>query len=157
MRREPVFAIYAALTAIAASTLGGLATFPEIPGWYAGLAKPPFNPPNWIFGPVWTTLYALMAFAFWRVLVSRGRRPERSRAIFAYLAQIVLNTAWSFAFFAAHSPLAGLVVIALLWTTIVATIRAFARIERLCAWLLAPYLAWVSFAAALNFAIWKLN
>ena len=150
-------ALLAIAPVLAASALGGWATYPQIGGWYAGLVKPSFNPPNGVFGPVWTTLYAMMAFAFWRVLRLPAGTPGRLAAIFAFLAQIIFNTLWSFAFFAARSPAAGLVVIVALWVTIVATILTFARLDRAAAWLLAPYLAWVSFAAALNFAIWKLN
>lgn len=150
-------AVVAALPVAAASILGSWATYPEIAGWYAGLKKPSFNPPNWIFGPVWTTLYVMMAVAFWRILRGAGAAPGRGAAITAFLAQITLNALWSFAFFAANSPLAGLVVIAALWIAIVVTILAFARIDGLAAWLLAPYLAWVSFAALLNFALWRLN
>ena len=155
--REVFSALGASLPVVAASVLGGLATYPEIGGWYAGLAKPSFNPPNSVFGPVWTTLYALMAFGFWRVLRRPGGTSWRGVAIILFFAQIVLNTLWSFAFFAGHSPGAGLAVIAFLWLAIVANIVAFAKIDRVSAWTLAPYLAWVSFAAALNFAIWQLN
>ena len=155
--RKAVLALVAILTVALASAIGGWSTYPEIAGWYAGLAKPSFNPPNWIFGPVWTVLYASMAYAFWRVLARSPNEPGRATAIGAFLVQIVLNAAWSIAFFGNHSPAAGLIVIALLWIAICVTIRAFARLDRFAAWLLAPYLAWVTFAALLNFAIWRLN
>lgn len=156
-RPSPAFAaLVAALLVFAAAALGNLATTPNIPVWYAGLQKPSFTPPGWVFGPVWTLLYAMMAYAFFRIL----RHPptlDRSRAILLFLVQLALNASWSFAFFAARSPASGLVVIALLWLAIVATIVAFLRMERTAALLLAPYLLWVSYAAALNLSIWMLN
>jgi benzodiazapine receptor len=140
-----------------AATIGNLATMPAIPTWYAGLVKPSFNPPNWLFGPVWGLLYAMMAVAFWRILRLPAPTPDRSAAILVFLVQMALNTLWSVAFFGAQSPPLGLAVIALLWLAIAATIALFARLDRVAAWLLVPYLGWVSFAALLNGAIWRLN
>lgn len=140
-----------------ASVLGNLATMPNIAGWYAGLDKPSFNPPNWVFGPVWTVLYVLMAFAAFRVARADAGWPERRGALVLFAVQLALNAAWSWAFFGFHSPAAGLVVIAGLWLSLAATIVAFWRIDRLAAACLIPYLAWVSFAAVLNGAIWRLN
>jgi tryptophan-rich sensory protein len=140
-----------------ASALGNIATMPQLPGWYAGLVKPSFNPPNWIFGPVWTVLFAMMAYAFYRVLRLPRFTPERSVAIVLFLVQIVINAGWSWAFFAAQSPLAGLFVVALLWLAVALTMIAFWRLDTLSGALFVPYLAWVSFAAVLNFAIWRLN
>lgn len=150
--------ILAIVPVAAASLIGSAATVPQIPGWYAGLAKPPFNPPNWLFAPVWTVLFALMGLAAFRVL----RRPSgtlgRGRALLAYHVQLALNLAWSCIFFGLNSPAGGLVVIALLIAAIIWTIRRFAALpDRFAAWLLAPYLAWVAFAAVLNLAIWWLN
>ncbi|MBK9081073.1 MAG: tryptophan-rich sensory protein [Rhizobiales bacterium] len=142
---------------VAASLIGAAATMPAIPTWYAGLNKPSFNPPNWLFGPVWTALYAMMAYAFYRVLRAPATTPGRGAAIAAFVAQIVLNALWSVAFFGLKSPALGLLVIAALWLAIAATIAAFRRVDGVAAWLLAPYLAWVSFAAILNAAIWRLN
>ena len=150
-------ALLALAPVVIASVLGNIATMPNIPGWYAGLAKPSFNPPNWIFGPVWTALYALMALAFYRVLRLLPATPGRSPAIVLFLVQTALNAAWSWAFFAARSPAAGLIVIAALWLSIAATLVAFWRLDRISGACFAPYLAWVSFAAVLNFAIWRLN
>jgi tryptophan-rich sensory protein len=147
----------AAVPVVVAAVVGNLATIPNIAPWYAGLVKPWFNPPNGVFGPAWTTLYVLMIFAFGRVLARAPEAAGRGRAIAWFLVQIALNAAWSVAFFAGHSPAAGLVVIALLWPAIAVTIRAFAAVDRVAAWLLAPYLAWVSFAAVLNAAVWRLN
>lgn len=144
------------LVCFAAAALGSMLTLPQIPVWYEGLAKPSFSPPNWLFGPVWTVLYALMAIAMWRVYL-RSRGPERRRAVTVFAVQLALNVAWSAAFFASHSPAAGLVVIAALILAILATILVFARIDRLAALLLLPYIAWVSFATILNAAVWALN
>lgn len=148
-------AILAILPVVLAAVAGSLVTAPNIPGWYAHLRKPTFNPPDWIFGPVWTLLYVAMAYAFFRVIAAAS--PARSAAILAFLVQIVLNAAWSFAFFGAHNPLAGMIVILALWAAIAATLVLFWRIERVAGLLLAPYLAWVSFAAVLNGAILAIN
>ncbi len=156
--RHPLSYALAAIAPVLAASLGGSwATIPSIPTWYAGLTKPWFTPPNWAFGPAWTFLYLLMAYAFWRILTRDGPPPDKRVAVIAFLVQIFLNGLWSFAFFGWRSPGAGLVVIAALWLAIVATILAFARLDRTAAWLLAPYLAWTTFASALNIGIYLLN
>ncbi len=125
-----------------------------MPGaWYALLVKPPFNPPNWIFAPVWGVLYALMSVAAWRVWRRAGLRP----AIMLWLAQLVLNAAWSWLFFGRHLLGAALVEILILLALIVATTVAFWRRERLAGWMMVPYVAWVSFASVLNASLWYLN
>ena len=141
------------LVAVSAS----LVTRPNIPTWYAGLVKPAFTPPNWLFPLAWTVLYAMMALALWRILALPRNRPGRRAAVAAFFAQLALNGLWSFAFFGAQSPLAGLVVIAALIAAILATMRLFGGLDRTAALLLAPYLAWVAYAALLNGAIWRLN
>lgn len=158
-RCTPLWAalLVAALPVVAASLLGSAVTVPQIPGWYAGLAKPPFNPPNWIFAPVWTILYALIALAVFRVLRKPVGTPGRRRALLLYHLQLLLNIGWSFAFFGANSPLAGLAVILPLLAAILATIAAFRPLDRFAAYLLWPYLAWVGFATLLNASIWWLN
>ena len=150
-------AALAILPVAAASALGSLATLPSIPTWYATLAKPPLTPPNGVFGPVWTLLYALMAIAAWRILSRPADVPARKAAVFWFFIQLVLNAAWSCAFFGLHSPALGLVVILGLVLAIGVTIRRFLQVDRLAAWLLAPYLAWVLFAAYLNLGVWRLN
>ncbi|MBL8590904.1 MAG: tryptophan-rich sensory protein [Methylobacteriaceae bacterium] len=150
-------ALISGLVVVAAATIGNLATMPAIPTWYAGLVKPSFNPPNWLFGPVWGLLYAMMAVAFWRVLRKPAAVEGRTAAIAAFLVQMALNALWSVAFFGAKSPSLGLLVIAALWLAIAATIALFRRVDRAAATLLLPYIAWVSFAALLNGAIWRLN
>jgi benzodiazapine receptor len=137
----------------AVALISGLATASSVRSWYPALAKPSWTPPPWVFGPAWTLLYVLTAVAGWLV----WRRAGWSGALAAFGVQLVLNGAWSFCFFGARSPLAGLVDIALLWAAIVVTLELFRRVDRAAAWLLAPYLAWVTFAAALNLEIWRLN
>lgn len=141
----------------AAWLLGGLATFPNLAPWYAGLAKPAFNPPNWIFGPVWSVLYILMAIAAFRVMASGARDGGKTFAMAVFYAQLALNAAWSWLFFAAHSPGLGLLDIVPQWALIVWCAALFWRIDRLAGLLLLPLAAWVGFASALNFSIWTLN
>ena len=145
------------LPVAAVSILGSWATLPNIPAWYEGLAKPPLIPPNGVFGPVWTILYALMAFAIWRVLSADPAIPGRGSAIALFFIQLGLNCLWSFSFFAARSPAAGLVNILVLDAAVLATIVMFARIDRLAAWCLVPYLCWIVFATYLNAGVWLLN
>lgn len=145
------------LPVIAALVLGNLATIPNIPTWYAGLEKPGFNPPNWVFGPVWTLLYAMMAYALFRILTLPAGTPGRQTAIMVFFIQLTLNAAWSWAFFGANSTLGGLLVIVPLLAMILVTIWKFRPLDQASAYLLAPYAAWVSFATVLNFAIWRLN
>jgi benzodiazapine receptor len=144
--------------ALLAGQLGSLATAPSIPTWYAGLEKPWFNPPRWAFPVAWTILFILMGVAAWLAWRAREVRPgDRSRAMIAYAVQLGLNVGWSFAFFGAQSPAAGLVVVVLLLGAIVVTMLAFRRLSGLAALLLVPYVAWVSFATILNAAILILN
>ena len=136
--------------------VGASATFftePSIPTWYAALAKPGFSPPNWLFAPVWTTLYVLMGIAAARVWKHTGFGVE----IFFWIAQLVLNFFWSALFFAAHRIGAALLEMGVLWLLILATMVLFWRRDRLAGLLFLPYLAWVGFAFALNLAIWRLN
>lgn len=127
-----------------------------VDSWYAGLEKPSWNPPGWVFGPVWTLLYILMAVAAWLV----WRKAGFGGAVLPlalYLAQLVLNAAWSWLFFGLHRPGTALADIAALLVLIVIVAGMFRRILPLAGWLMAPYVAWVAFAAVLNFALWRLN
>jgi benzodiazapine receptor len=136
--------------------VGGAGTFftePSIPTWYAALAKPSFSPPNWLFAPVWTTLYILMGVAASRVWKITGWSKE----IGFWTAQLVLNFFWSAIFFSLHQVGAALVEMGALWLLIAATLVLFWRRDRVAGLLFVPYLAWVSFAFALNLAIWQLN
>ena len=140
-----------------AGFIGSIFTTPKIGGWYAGLNKPSWQPPAWLFGPVWTLLYVLMGIALYLVWRTGLAAKGVKLAIALFLVQLVLNALWSFAFFGAESPLAGLVVIVALWAMIAATIAAFAPVSRAAAALLVPYILWVSFATVLNAAIYLLN
>lgn len=141
----------------AAGILGSFFTAPAIGEWYADLKKPSFNPPNWIFAPVWTILYALMGvtlFLVWRKgLTTKGAQT----AIFLFAVQLVLNILWSFLFFGLKSPLYGFLEIIVLWVAILLTIISFLKISQPAGVLLIPYLAWVTFAALLNFSLLRLN
>lgn len=140
----------------AAGGLGAALTTPHLQPWYALLNKPAWTPPNAVFGPVWSALFLLMGVAAWQVWRQAGW-PRAAPALALFALQLVLNVGWSALFFALRSPGAALLEVAVLWLAIAATLRAFWRHSRAAGWLLAPYLAWVSFAAALNLAIWRLN
>jgi tryptophan-rich sensory protein len=140
--------------------LGSAVTLPSIGGWYAGLAKPPFNPPNWVFGPVWTLLYIVMAVAAWLAWraspgtsLLRGART----AFLLYAIQLVLNLLWSVLFFGLRSPGAAVIELPVLIAAVAATALAFRHHSRPAAWLMAPYLAWLTYALVLNVSIWELN
>ena len=150
-RRPLLFFILATLIVGAA---GSVVTEPNIATWYAGLVHPSFAPPNWLFAPVWTTLYVVMAVAAWRVWRLAG---TRSPEMIAYAMQLIFNFAWSAIFFAAHQIGLALVEIGLLLALILATTILFWRRDRLAGLLFLPYLAWTVFAAFLNHAFWSLN
>lgn len=156
-RKHWIAAAVSIFSVLAALAIGQLATFPNLAPWYAALAKPAFNPPNWIFGPVWSLLYALMAFSLWRLLTRESGGVARPMAIAAFYTQLVLNALWSVVFFGAHSPLFGLVDIVPQWIAIMVTIFLAARIDQWAAAALVPLAAWVAFAGLLNFEIWRLN
>ena len=140
----------------AAAAVGSAMTIPSIGTWYATLTKPSWNPPDWVFGPVWSTLYSCMAVAAW--LVWRERGPSAALIPLALFAlQLALNCAWSGLFFALHEPWLAFADIVVLWFAIVATMISFARVSSFASILLAPYLLWVTFAAILNFTVAKMN
>ena len=140
-----------------AGLIGSVFTTSAISTWYASLQKPFFTPPNWLFAPVWVTLYLLMgiaAFLIWR----RGLDNRQVKAaLMIFTIQLILNILWSVAFFGLQSPLCGLIVIILLWVAILVTILRFARISSVAAWVMVPYIIWVSLATALNASVWVLN
>lgn len=140
-----------------AGGIGTIFTSSAIPTWYASLNKPPFSPPNWIFAPVWTTLYLLMGIALY-LIWKKGLKTKKVRdAVYVFVIQLVLNAAWSPIFFGAHNILLALLIIVIVWIYILKTIRLFAKINSTASYLLYPYLAWVSFATILNFSVWFLN
>jgi tryptophan-rich sensory protein len=143
------------LPSLATGAIGALATR-NARDFYAGLVRPTWAPPGWIFGPVWTTLYLLMGIAAWLVWRSAGWASARG-ALTLYLVQLICNAAWSWIFFAWRRGALAFADIVLLLALIVATMVAFARVDRLAAMLLLPYLAWVMFATALTYAIWRAN
>lgn len=135
---------------------GSVFTAASVRDWYPTLVKPSWNPPSWVFGPVWTLLYTMMAVAAWLVWKRRGEAPV-GLALGVFGVQLALNFAWSLLFFGLHRPDLALLDIALLWLSILATIILFWRPSTLAGALLIPYLLWVTFASALNYAIWQLN
>jgi len=143
------------IVCFAVSALGGAVTASSVGSWYQTLAKPSFNPPDWLFAPVWTLLYVMMAVAGW--LVWRRGGPARRPALALFILQLALNLGWSLIFFGAQAIGAAFVEIGVLWLAILATLIAFYRIDRRAGLLLAPYLAWVSFATLLTASLWMLN
>ena len=135
----------------------GLVTRPEIPTWYAGLAKPSWTPPPLAFPITWTVLYILMAVSFWRLWDTETRSAARTRAVTLFLVQLALNALWSPVFFGWHGTKAALAIIVVLLIAIAATIIAASRVERLAAWLLVPYLLWVAYATTINIGVVALN
>ena len=140
----------------AVGALGSYWTTMGLGPWYDGLAKPSWTPPSKVFAPAWTALYALMGVAAWLVWRARGRAGA-TLALALHAVQLTLNLIWPGIFFALRNPGGGFAEIALLWLSILATVVAFARVRPLAAALLLPYWIWVTYASALNFAIWRLN
>lgn len=138
------------------AAVGGRFTTPEIATWYGTLQRPAIAPPNWLFGPVWTLLYALMAVAAWRIALSEAS-TGRTIALGMFIVQLALNLAWSWIFFRLHAIGAALAEIVVLWAAIGVTTILFSRITATAGWLMAPYWAWVSFAVLLNTGFWRLN
>lgn len=137
--------------------VGGIATSSSVQTWYLTLVKPVFTPPNWLFGPIWTTLYILMGIALFLVLREGVRKENVKTAVYYFVVQLLLNFAWSFIFFYFKSLAGGLIIILELWLMILLTMRKFYRISKAAAWLMAPYIAWVTIATLLNFSLMLLN
>jgi benzodiazapine receptor len=140
-----------------AGIIGSIFTTPAIPTWYANINKPTFRPPNWVFAPVWTTLYLLMGIALFLVLRKGLNEKGIKIAVAVFALQLVLNALWSYLFFGLESPFAAFIEIIFLWAAILISIILFFRISWVAGALLIPYIIWVSFASVLNFAIWRLN
>lgn len=141
----------------AAGIIGAQFTAPAIPSWYVTLVKPALTPPNYVFAPVWITLYTLMGIAFGIVWHNGGRSPDARIALGLFAVQLLLNIAWTAVFFGLHMPFAALFVMAALWLVSAKTASAFKPFSRLAASLFVPYLAWLTFAAYLNAGVWLLN
>ena len=140
-----------------AGVLGSVFTTPAIPTWYATLIKPSFAPPNWLFAPVWTTLFIMMVISLFLVWQKGMEDLNVKNALYIFGVQLILNALWSAIFFGLRSPIAGLIEICILWILILLTIMKFMKISRTAGLLLIPYILWVSFAAIINFFIWRLN
>lgn len=149
--------VIAILIPLLVGATSGFFTATGVDSWYQTILKPSWNPPNWIFGPVWTTLYILMGIALFLVWKADTAPEIKRLAIILFSLQLVLNFFWSFIFFNQHAIGWALVEILVMWLLILATIFAFANISRTAAWLLVPYISWVSFAAILNYTIWRMN
>jgi translocator protein len=145
------------LICFVAAAIGSIFTTPQIPGWYAGLVKPWFAPPNWVFGPVWTTLYLLMGIALFLVWRKGLERPDVRQGVALFATQLAFNVAWSWLFFGLQSPVKGFVGIVILWVLILATLIRFWKISRIAGALFIPYLVWVTVATFLNYGIMVLN
>ena len=137
--------------------LGGIFTAPEIQTWYVHLQKPSWNPPNWLFAPVWTILYCMMGIALYLVWKADAVIDTKRWAIIIFIVQFALNFLWSYIFFREHQMGWAFVDIVVLWIAILCTIIGFSKINKTAAWLLVPYISWVSFAAVLNYTVWQMN
>ncbi|MBK7289999.1 MAG: tryptophan-rich sensory protein [Chitinophagaceae bacterium] len=142
---------------VAVGAISGFFTATGVESWYQTINKPSWNPPGWIFAPVWTTLYIMMGVALFLVWKSDSSDILKKTAITLFTIQLVLNFFWSFIFFDQHQIGWALVEIIAMWIFILLTIFAFGNVSKLAAWLLVPYISWVSFATILNYTIWKLN
>jgi translocator protein len=139
-----------------AGVIGSLFTIASIPTWYATLGKPAFNPPNWIFAPVWIFLYILMGISFYIIWIKKDL-PNFGLLLSLFIFQLVLNSFWTIIFFGLHSPFFAFIEIVTLWFAILFCIILFYRVSKIASFLLIPYILWVTFASILTFAIWKLN
>ena len=149
--------VIAVMLPLAVGATGSFFTTPEIPGWYQLIRKPTWNPPNWLFGPVWTLLYFLMGIALYLVWKSESLKSLKQKAILAFAIQLIFNFFWSIIFFKYHQMGWAFVEIVVLCFCIVINLFYFSKIHMAAAWLLVPYLVWVSFAAVLNYKIWQMN
>ena len=139
-----------------AGLLGSVFTTKSVSTWYLTIDKPSFNPPNWVFAPVWTFLFVLMGISLFLVWSLDKARDRKRKALIIFFIQLIFNILWSVVFFGLKSPLVGFIVIIILWILILITIIKFFKISKLAGWLLIPYILWVSFATVLNFAIMRL-
>lgn len=148
--------IIAVAIPLTVGSISGYVTSSSVDNWFTTINKPSFNPPNWLFAPVWTTLYILMGISLYLVW-QKNATHSKTRAILMFGIQLFLNFLWSIIFFGLHEPGWAFVDIVVLLFSIILTIVEFRKLSKAAAWLLLPYILWVAFATALNFAIWRLN
>lgn len=149
--------VIAIMVPLVVGGVSGLFTVSGVNGWYTTIQKPSFNPPNWLFAPVWTTLYVVMGIGFYLMWKQPAATPYRNTSITVFFVQLALNFFWSFIFFKMHQPGYAFAEIVILWLFIVAMIICFIKVKPIAGYLQIPYLCWVSFASVLNFYIWQLN
>ena len=162
MEQKPLSRVFKILvmivTTVVVGTISGLVTQESVDTWYPTIAKPSFNPPNWIFAPVWSTLYVLMGIAAGLVWHEMDRQKETvKKALLFFAIQLVLNALWSYIFFGLHNPFLALIEIILLWLMIYETFVQFNKVNKIAGYLFIPYILWVTFALVLNASIWWLN
>ncbi|MFC1710057.1 TspO/MBR family protein [Patescibacteria group bacterium] len=155
--KNPKLLIFSIGISQLAGIIGSVFTTSEIDNWYVFLNKPSFNPPNWIFGPVWIILYTLMGISLYLVWLKGYKEENIKRAVNFFLIHLAVNSLWSIVFFGLHDLRLALVIIFTLWLMILYLIKLFLNINKIAAYLLIPYLLWVSFASLLNYSIWILN
>ena len=154
---EPIPFTLSLVITLGIAYVASLFTRPEIAGWYSSLNKPAFNPPSWLFAPVWITLYIIIAIAAYIIWKKRERSSEYTTTVVIYVIQLLLNFSWSIVFFGMHQILAALIVILALLVAIILNINWFGRFSKAAAWMMVPYLLWVSFGTLLNLSILILN
>lgn len=157
MINKKIKLISAILMSLGAGFVGSAFTTKSIDSWYVYLNKPSFNPPNWLFGPVWTSLYILMGISLYLIWKNGLQKSFVKNSFILFIVHLVLNAFWSIAFFGMHSPILAFGVIIILWLIILILIIRFYKINKFSSYLLIPYILWVSFASVLNFSIWQLN
>ncbi len=149
--------ILSVLICLGAGAVGSLFTTPSVKTWYLTINRPSFNPPDWLFGPVWTLLFIMMGTALYLIWREGEKNKKVKCALYVFFAQLILNILWSILFFGFQSPFYAFIEIIILWLFILASIILFYKISKPAGLLLVPYILWVSFASILNFFIWRLN
>jgi tryptophan-rich sensory protein len=158
MKTKSIIKLFSAvLICLGAGFVGSFFTTPEIATWYQTINKPIWNPPSWLFGPVWTTLFILMGIALFLIWQKAAHSKSAHRAVVFFLVHLLFNIFWSVAFFNLHSPFYAFIAIIVLWLMIFTLMLWFFRLDKKAGALLIPYLFWVSFAGYLNYTIWQLN
>jgi len=157
MKKEQIIKLSSSIAiTLSVGAIAGYCTATEIGEWYAGLSKPFFNPPNYVFGPVWTVLYILMGISLYKIWQTSSHKRKKISLIL-FFVQLFFNMMWSFIFFKGHFIGWALIDICIMWTLINVCIGFFYQVNKTAAWLMIPYMVWVSFAGVLNYAIWILN